>query len=72
MAGLRREHHHYTADQVREHLDEALAILRERDLDPYQHDAVLVAVYNSLATKNITIEEVQPGVPGIFPFGGAS
>lgn len=72
MAGIRHEFHHYTPAQVREHLDEALAIMRERDLDPYQHIDVLVAVYNSLAAKNIQVEEVRPASPYVFPFGDPS
>ena len=72
MAGIRHEYHHYTPAQVREHLAEALAIMAEHELDPRELPDVLVAVYNSLATKNIQVEEVRAGIPGVLPFGGAS
>ena len=58
MNGRRVETHHYTPEQVREHLDEAIAILTERAIPVGGHEALLVALYNSLAAKQITIEQI--------------
>ena len=65
MHGRKTEHHHYSPEQVREHLTEACAILREQQFDPLVHEALLVAVYNSLAAKQIMMEQVVPGVANL-------
>lgn len=65
MKGVRTETFHYTPEQVRGHVAEALAVLRDEELDPADYPELLTAVYNSLAAKNITVEAVVPGIPNM-------
>lgn len=65
MQGRRYEHPHYTDAQVREHLTGACDLLREHGFDPVAHERLLVAVFDKLSAKQITVETVQPGIPGL-------
>lgn len=63
MHGRKSEHHHYTREQVVDHLADAVAILREQGFDPVAHEMLLVAIYNGLAAKQIVVEQIQQGPP---------
>lgn len=48
-----------TPEQVREHVDEALAILAERDLEPAQHGNMFAQILALLAAKQVQVDVVQ-------------
>lgn len=56
---MRREIHHYTAAQVREHLAEAITLLDELEVPDDLRQVAFVNAYNSLAAKAIAEEQVQ-------------
>ena len=65
MAGLRHEMFHYTSEQVRDHLADALALVDElqppNDLRALAFDKAV----NLLSTKQTVIEQVAPGIPNM-------
>lgn len=65
MSGRRVETPYYTEAQVREHVAAALAVLEGFDLEPDEHPALLVAVFDKLAAKNIAIEQANLLPPGM-------
>lgn len=65
MSARKIETPYYTEAQVREHLTLALAIMEDYDLEPREHPALLVAVFDKLAAKNIQLETASLLPPGM-------
>ena len=65
MAGLRHEMFHYTREQVRGHLADALALVAELDPPDALRALAFDKAVNLLATKQIVVEQVQPGLPNM-------
>lgn len=63
MEGVRRELFHYTREQVRDHLRDALAIVEEIAPPDDLRAVAFEKAVNLLATKNIAVEAVGVAVP---------
>ena len=65
MNGIRSEAFHYTAEQVRDHLRDTLAIVDDLAVPDDLRAIAFDKVFNTLSAKAIAVEQVQPalGVP---------
>jgi hypothetical protein len=63
--GIRAEHFHFTAEQVRDHLRDALAIVDEGAVPTDLRAIAFDKVFNAVSAKQIVVEQVEPvlGVP---------
>lgn len=58
----RREYAHHTRDQIVGYLRDAVAIVDEADLPPDLTEAAFTETIKLLASKQIFMEEVRPGL----------
>ena len=65
MNGIRSEAFHYTAEQVRDHLRDTLAIVDDLAVPDDLRAIAFQVVYNSLSAKQITLEQVAPTLGGL-------
>lgn len=56
----RQEEHHFTREQLEGHLDDAIAILDARELEPSERAAVLPTLLQLLSNKQITFIQAPP------------
>lgn len=58
---MQREYPHNTDEQTTDYLRRTLAIVREAGISPGEFPAVFPVVYNSVAGKQIVVEQTQLG-----------
>lgn len=67
MNGRRNDIYYFTEAQLREHLATAVAILDDAQLEPLEHEALLIAVFEKVCGKNVVVEQLAmaPGALAI-------
>ena len=65
MNGRRTELMHNTPEQVREYLREALAIVEELDPPTDLREVAFTKAADLVSGKQIAVEQVVPGIPGM-------
>lgn len=65
MQGRKTEMPHNTPEQVREYLSAALELTEDLDPPADLRTAVFVKAADLFAAKQITVEQVVPGIPGM-------